>query len=323
MILKSIVVLVMLLCSLLQADNIKHYRADSHAPIGVMADHGHKKSELMVSYRHMTMAMDTLYQGDSTIASSEVTGYTMIPQDMTMSMHMVGAMYGLTKTLTVMSMIGHVTKEMTAASTMMTSSMESNGITDLKLSGIYTLKDNLNKLWVTNIGLSLPLGSIDEANGGSTRIGYPMQLGSGTYDVMTGSTYSVYKSTVSFGAKAAAVIRTGKNDHGYRLGNSLSLTAWVAKLINPAISVSARLTRAAVGDIKGADAALNTSMTPANSTNANYTTYMLATGANIQLPAKFAGFRVAVEYTVPIYYTVGNVQLTTDSTVLLGLQHLF
>ena len=67
-------------------------RPDSHAPIGVMADHGHKKGEWMLSYRTMRMAMDTLIEGSGeSLASAELLpegGYRVMPEDMTMTMHM-------------------------------------------------------------------------------------------------------------------------------------------------------------------------------------------------------------------------------------------
>ena len=39
-------------------------RPDSHAPIGIMCDHYHKKNEIMWSYRYMLMDMDG-YQKNS------------------------------------------------------------------------------------------------------------------------------------------------------------------------------------------------------------------------------------------------------------------
>ena len=40
-----------------------NHRVDSHAPIGVMADHSHKKGESMVSIRTMPMTMTDSYNG--------------------------------------------------------------------------------------------------------------------------------------------------------------------------------------------------------------------------------------------------------------------
>jgi len=43
--------------ALTYGDTPKQARPDSHAPIGVMGDHGHKTGEMMFSYRVMTMNM--------------------------------------------------------------------------------------------------------------------------------------------------------------------------------------------------------------------------------------------------------------------------
>ena len=47
-------------------------RPDSHAPIGVMGDHGHKTGEVMLSYRFMAMGMQGLQSGTSTVEIAEV-----------------------------------------------------------------------------------------------------------------------------------------------------------------------------------------------------------------------------------------------------------
>ena len=49
---------------------------DSHAPIGVMGDHGHKTGELMLSYRFMAMDMQGLQFGTTAVESSELYQYT-------------------------------------------------------------------------------------------------------------------------------------------------------------------------------------------------------------------------------------------------------
>jgi len=71
-----------------------HTRPDSHAPIGVMGDHTHKKGEFMFSYRYMLMGMDGMLDGSDDISNAEIMnrGYAVTPTEMTMQMHMLGAM---------------------------------------------------------------------------------------------------------------------------------------------------------------------------------------------------------------------------------------
>ena len=69
-------------------------RPDSHAPIGVMGDHGHKTGEVMLSYRFMAMDMQGLQSGTSTVEIAEVLkDFMMAPTTMQMQMHGFGAMF--------------------------------------------------------------------------------------------------------------------------------------------------------------------------------------------------------------------------------------
>lgn len=47
-------------------------RPDSHAPIGVMGEHAHKASEVMLSYRFMAMEMRGLQSGITALATTDV-----------------------------------------------------------------------------------------------------------------------------------------------------------------------------------------------------------------------------------------------------------
>ena len=94
--------------------------AKDHAPIGVMGDHMHKKGEVMFSYRFMRMNMAGSRIGTDPATPEEIVttvpnrffGNPMqpptlrvVPLEMTMDMHMVGAMYAPTDWLTLMAMV--------------------------------------------------------------------------------------------------------------------------------------------------------------------------------------------------------------------------
>ncbi len=84
-------------------------RPDGHAPIGVMADHMHGGGEWMASYRYMHMSMDGLNRSDQ---QARQAGFGVVPEHMTMDMHMFGLMYAPTDSLTLMFMTNYVTKDM-------------------------------------------------------------------------------------------------------------------------------------------------------------------------------------------------------------------
>ena len=95
--------------------------ADSHAPLGVMGDHMHKKGDWMVSYRFMRMDMQGNRDGTDSLSPLEIATSVpnrfsgmagqpptlrVVPTEMTMDMHMFGAMYAPTDNLTLMAMSG-------------------------------------------------------------------------------------------------------------------------------------------------------------------------------------------------------------------------
>ena len=226
--------------------------ASDHAPIGVMADHRHKKGEWMASYRYMYMDMSGNRDGTDAISPEEtVTTVTnpfanppmspptlrVVPTDMPMQMHMVGGMYGLTDRITLMAMGSYLTREMdhiTFQGGMGTTRLgefttETSGIGDTTLGAIIGLDDGAYAHRQINLGLaiSLPTGSIDETDQiltpmGTTprpRLPYPMQLGSGSYDIKPSFTARNRTGKWSYGAQASAVIRISDNDEGYTLGD--------------------------------------------------------------------------------------------------------
>jgi len=86
----------------------KPVRADTHAPIGVMADHTHNAGEWMFSYRFMRMEMDGNKIGHRSVSPDYIVNnipnpcgampatLRVVPLKMTMDMHMFGAMYAPT-----------------------------------------------------------------------------------------------------------------------------------------------------------------------------------------------------------------------------------
>ncbi|MGB1548408.1 MAG: transporter, partial [Alphaproteobacteria bacterium] len=145
---------------------------DDHGPIGVMGDHNHKSGEWMLSYRYSRMEMDGNRDGTNDLSTAQVLNDFMVaPLDMTMEMHMFGAMYGVTDELTLMGMVPYVKKSMNHVNRMNVHfKTETKGIGDSKLTGLYTLYDSgegaeaghARQKVMLNVGISLPTGSVDK-----------------------------------------------------------------------------------------------------------------------------------------------------------------
>ena len=223
-------------------------RPDGHAPISVMGDHMHKMGEWMVSYRYMSMDMEGLLKGSTYVSStsqinlnSMIQGdFEMVPTKMTMDMHMFGTMYAISNKWTLMGMLNYLNNDMDMIMPMnMSMSMESSGIGDLKVAGLYDLAqwDDGRRMHL-KLGLNLPTGSIDEKHNGNI-LGYGMQLGSGTYDFEPAITYLAQTENYSYGAQLGGILRIGENDQDYTLGNKFEAALWGARKITDSLSASA------------------------------------------------------------------------------------
>ena len=305
-------------------------RPDGHAPISVMGDHMHTMGEWMVSYRFMTMEMEELLDGSNDISASDANttyGYNkmMLPKSMTMDMHMFGAMHAISDKWTLMCMLHYLDNEMTMQASSM-GKMESNGIGDLKIAGLYDLArwDSGRRIHL-NIGLSLPTGSIDEKSGNNT-LGYGMQLGSGTWDFNPAVTYLAQTENYSYGAQLAGILRIGENDQDYTLGNKFEAGLWGARKITDSLSASAKLDYSNQGEVDGAHKGLTTmqkNMSPSNqATSQGRDITTLGLGLNYYFQdGGLKGHRLAAEWETPLDQKVNGVQLELDSTWTLGWQY--
>ena len=306
-------------------------RPDSHAPIGVMGDHTHAAGEWMVSLRAMRMHMEGLRDGTSGLSESDVfaRGFMVTPTEMDMDMWMLGAMYAPTDRWTLMAMVPYLDLSMdhvTASSVPFTT--KASGLGDVSLSGLCELVDDGEHRFHATFGVSLPTGSIDER--GDTpamtdaKLPYPMQLGTGTFDLLPGLTYQGHEGSLSWGAQGTARVHLGENDEGYRHGDRQNLTGWLAHRWGR-VSASARLSASHWENFKGSDPELNPAMVPTASPDLRGGDRVDALlGVNWhKAGGALPGLRLALEVGAPIYEDLDGPQLETDWTVTLALQYAF
>lgn len=333
-----------------QAHTFDMARPDSHAPISIMGDHTHHNGEWMMSYRYMTMDMDGMRKGKSRVSSADVfaDNYTVTPTQMTMDMHMFGLMYAPSDKLTLMAMVNYLDIEMDHQIFPMaaplialnggsqTFTTQTSGFGDTVVSALYKFHEGMDSRAHVGLGLSLPTGSIDEKDqvpgpGGriDRQLPAPMQLGSGTYDVIPSITYSSQKETFSYGLQAKATLRTGENDNDYKLGNKFELNSWISWKASDSISVSAGLGYQNTGELKGNQKDVGTAppFAPSRRTvttafGENYGGDRLDAlfGINIKLTQ---GYRLALDARLPVEQDLNGIQLETDSNITLGLQKTF
>ncbi len=306
-------------------------RPDGHAPLGVMGEHMHHAGGWMLSYRYMRMAMAGNRSGTDGVSTANVLNNFMVaPTSMTMEMHMFGAMYAPRDFLTLMVMIPYLDVQMNHLTRMGARfSTSSTGLGDIKLTGLFRLYEWGRHHLHFNAGFSFPSGSISERGNtpaaANAILPYPMQLGSGTFDLWPGVTYLGQTDNWSWGGQGIGAIRLGTNRRDYKLGNRLHLTAWGARRWTSWLSSSLRLAGQIWGDITGADSALNPAMVPtADPDRRGGERIDLWVGFNFSLPFRFLkGHRVAIEGGLPLYQNLDGPQLETDWQLVVGWQWAF
>ncbi len=303
------------------------HRPDGHGPIGVMADHTHKKGEVMFSYRLMHMTMQGLQQGTRGVSPEQVFSnsmFMMVPEDMEMWMHMIGAMYGVSDRFTVATMIPYTSNSMSMKTrTSGRVDSESNGLGDISLTGLYSINEDDNSRFLVSLGLSLPTGSV-EADKNGNRLGYPMQLGSGSYAAKPQVTYSHYWSSYSLNIQTHLKHFLHENKAGYTRGTEYGASVWGAYKFCESLSSSLRLEYLGRDPIQNADAKINAMMSPTNRPdmqNGQWVNTHLGVNWIGQEWAK--GHRLAFEIGTPIYQNLHGTQMKNTLIGTFGWQKAF
>ena len=146
-----------------------------------------------------------------------------------------------------------------------------------------------------------------------------MQLGSGTYDLITGLTYASTAAAWGWGSQLGAVTRLGDNDEGYTLGNEYHLESWLSYLASNTTSISARVGMYDRGNIDGIDSRIMAPVQTADPSLQGGQRIDLGLGMNMLLPAK--GHRLAFEASLPVYQNLNGPQLEVDWTITVGWQY--
>jgi nitrous oxide reductase accessory protein NosL len=307
--------------------------------------HTHPAGMWMVNYDFMHMDMRGLRAGTTNVGLDSVGfnrgrkyNYMMIPTSMTMDMHMVMVMYGVTDRLTVMAMANYQTTRMKMLMDMGPMStkpvapeapMTTSGFGDTELRGMY----KINNWLVGSVGLSLPTGSIEQEFGtmGRTyRAPYDMQPGSGTYDLKPALTYNGLSSDEkwNWGAQAQYTWHTAKNGNDWSYGDNFKVTGWLQRAFGPATSWL-RLAYNDTGRIKGRDAEIQKLLDPDPKKGAsmpdadpnNYGGQRL--DGLIGLSYQKGCFSFGVEGGIPLYQNLNGLQMKTSWLLNAGFQVMF
>jgi hypothetical protein len=312
-------------------------RPDSHAPICVMGEHGHKTGEMMLAYRFMTMDMRSLQSGTDTVETADVLkDFMMAPTAMNMRMHMFGVMFAPHDKITLMAMASYQQRSMEMEGAHLhatghhnrpvgTHKMSSAGIGDVKLDSLLTLWKRHNFTFLGNVGVSFPTGSITQQADDGSILPYPMQLGSGSFEALSGTTFFGTHGNWSYGGQLRGTFPLNTNASEYRQGNTLTATTWGARRVNNWISLSARLLFSHKGSITGNHPDLDLNRSPSHRPDfRGFNRLDIAISSNLIVPTgSLVGQRLAIEFMLPVYQHLTGTQLKNTWKLVLGWQYAF
>ncbi len=345
-----------------QAQDHSHHQHMNHsghhaehldaAPLAVMGGHIHNKGEWMLSYRYKHMDMDGNRNGTNDLSPEQIVtnfvnpngppaNFRVVPTEMTMDMHMFGAMYAPADWLTLMAMGMYMQKDMThitfqgmAGTTRLGEfTTETSGWGDTKLSGLFRVYQQGAHTIHLNAGLSLPTGSIDEQdtvlapNGmrPTLRLPYAMQLGTGTYDALPGITYTGHSGNWGWGAQYTGEIRLeSDNDEGYSWGDKHTLNTWAGYQATDWLLLQANASASTQSEIDGRDPLIAAPVQTADPDN--YGGETIALGGGFQIKPSMAELRnltFGAEISVPVYQDLNGPQMETDWVGTAGLKVTF
>ncbi|MFQ5656775.1 MAG: transporter [Candidatus Methylomirabilales bacterium] len=245
---------------------------------------------------------------------------------------MFEVMYAPSDDLTLMAMLPFIRKSMDHVTrTGVKFTTESEGIGDFQVKALYTFYrvgfDRHRLIFIP--GVSFPTGPIDEKDdtpaGPDQKLPYPMQVGSGTFDLLPGISYLGETDRWAWGVDAMATVRLAENSNDYTLGNQYELSGrlgwkWTDWL-SPSIKIDAKIWE----NIDGADPDLNPAVVPtADPDRRGGERVDLLFGISLYVPrGDLKGLRFAIEGGVPIYQSLDGPQLETDWLLTVGAQYVF
>ncbi len=333
-------------------DDIVEMSLDEIASLNLLGSntlqtHIHRKGEFMIRYMYMFMSMDSIYSGSKTVSEDKALDQFMVtPLSMDSTKHMVMPMYGITNRLSVMMMMPYYQKSMNHKTRMgVEFETKSKGLGDIEVifdyaaSGINVSNDDKNvsldpiRLIVSG-GWSHPTGSIDKRGdtpaGSDLLLPYPMQLGSGTFDLLIGATllYDLEKWNLS--AEFLGSLPLGRNKEGYSVGNHIELVLDGDYQLNDSSSLSGMLKFSKFGDYDGVDNRLDPNSMPTVATKRPD----LRSGERLDIGLRYnylfslsksniEEIRLYGEFTKPIYQFLDSYNLGMSWMIHLGGSYTF
>ncbi len=313
-------------------------RLDGNAPIGVIADQGHKAGDAMFSYRGTVIGLQALQSGTDTLETADVLqDYMLAPKHMITSTQMYSAIYVPHDHITLMAIMNYHERIMQMEGSYQQQgghqkqpvgiyNIDSEGFGDVKFDALLTLLKKEHFTLTGNIGISLPTGSIAETGDDGEVLPYPMQLGSGSYEARPGVTLFGTKEDWSYGSQLLSSLPLHQNARKYRHGNTFTVTAWSTQRVNNWFQFGGRLLFSHKAAFSSSDPELNQNRSPIHQIDSQGNTQLdIAISTDFMIPTgvPFQQNRLAFEIQIPVYQNLTGIQLINRLQFTAGCQFVF
>ncbi len=324
-----------------------HGGGNNHAtiPAGVSGVAMVGQGETMVMYMPMVMNMEGNYIGTTKVSAPTILSLPngsgggpaylrMVPQSMDADMQMFGATYGVTDAINIMVMGSYIEKDMTMSTyykmpmppmpgvppLVGTQNYTTDGFGDVSVMGLFRLYDDGINHVHFNLGLGLPTGNTAEQMTMLTpmsltptymvmRATYGMQIGTGTYNLLPGVSYTGNMGLWSWGAVYRGFFPMDSHN-GYQWGDVNQLTGWAGYTFYPGITATTRIAGTVQGRIDGKDPQIFGAMQGANP--ANYGGERIDLFGGIEIAGHEFGLghtKFAIEAGLPLYQNLNGPQI--------------
>jgi hypothetical protein len=305
-------------------------RPDGHAPTGVKSDFLLPMGELYVGYRYSSQKFRGTLVGTEQITPDQVLDFfTVAPLTQDQSTGELDLRYGVTESATVAVSVPWTRNKMLNTTDLIFYQTSSEFIGDVSVQGLVNLLEMHEFRLTATLGGTVPTGSIGERGIVSTGVvgvlPFPMQGGSGTWDVLSGVTFQVQNEVASVGAQVNSVVRVHDNRRGYRLGDELGFSMWGAYTVSDWASFSMRALFEHWGEITGSELRTDGAADPlANPFAQGGERVVIPFGINFFLrQGKAAGHRLSLEYYYPVHEDLNGPQMSADRAFVVSWQSVF
>jgi hypothetical protein len=294
-------------------------------PLGMRFDHPPERGHWAFSYRYVRATRSGLIDGHDPVSASSLLGnpYDEVPTSQNDETHLISVAYAPLDRLSFEISLPYVLREQDILTQTGTRQVSASGIGDAQFVFVVPFIHNRDQETHLSVGFTFPTGSIQQVDSNGDRLAYDMQLGSGTWDVVWGITYTGRYERLGWGGEVHGVYRIGENAVGYRQGTVYEASAWLSGMAFKRLAFSGRLGWARRGNVHGLDPTLDPLINPSRDPYKQGSNRLeVGPGMNVLLPV-FGGQRLAIEWLVPVYQTVSGPQLEHDWTLTAGFQWLY